>query len=71
LKKGEGYYQNTMLLLNSFNVGITDYFSIGGGIEFLSTFITLSEVTLTPLSILHPKLVFPLPIIFMLVEECL
>ena len=38
LKKGEGYYQNTYLLLNSFNVGITDHISIGGGLEILSTF---------------------------------
>jgi len=38
LKKGEGYYQNTWLFLNSFNVGITDNISIGGGLELLSTF---------------------------------
>ena len=38
LKKGEGYYQNAWLILNSFNVGITDYFSFGGGIELISTF---------------------------------
>ncbi len=38
LKAGEGYYQNTMLFLNSFNVGATDFLSIGGGIEFFSTF---------------------------------
>ena len=38
LKKGEGYYQNAWLILNSFNIGITDYFSFGGGIELISTF---------------------------------
>ena len=38
LKKGEGYYQNTLLVLNSFNVGITDNISIGGGLELFSTF---------------------------------
>lgn len=38
LKKGEGYYQNTYLFLNSINYGITDNISIGGGIEILSTF---------------------------------
>lgn len=38
LKKGEGYYQNTWLFLNSFNVGITDNISIGGGLELISTF---------------------------------
>lgn len=40
LKKGEGYYQNTYLVLNSFNYGISDYLSIGGGIELISTFST-------------------------------
>lgn len=58
LKKGEGYYQNTMLLLNSFNVGITDYFSIGGGIEFLSTFITLSQGSFNPIIYFTPKVGF-------------
>ena len=58
LKKGEGYYQNTMLLLNSFNVGITDYFSIGGGIEFLSTFITLSQGNFNPIIYFTPKVGF-------------
>lgn len=38
LKKGEGYYQNTYLVLNSFNVGISDNISIGGGLELISTF---------------------------------
>jgi hypothetical protein len=32
LKKGEGYFQNTMLLLNGVQVGVTDHFTIGGGI---------------------------------------
>lgn len=38
LKKGEGYYQNTYLLLNSVNVGVTDNISIGGGVELISLF---------------------------------
>jgi hypothetical protein len=38
LKKGEGYYQNTYIFLNSFNVGVSSNISIGGGLEFLSTF---------------------------------
>jgi hypothetical protein len=37
LKKGEGYYQNTDLSLNSINYGLTDFLSIGGGIEIYST----------------------------------
>jgi hypothetical protein len=36
LKKGEGNYQNLMIGLNSVNYGITDYFSIAGGLEILS-----------------------------------
>ncbi len=32
LRKGEGYFQNTGLLLNQVNYGATDNFSIGGGI---------------------------------------
>ena len=31
LKKGDKYYQNALVLLNSFQTGITDHFSIGGG----------------------------------------
>lgn len=38
LKKKEGYYQNTYILLSSFNVGITDHISIGAGFEILSLF---------------------------------
>ena len=32
LKKGEGYYQNIWVMMNSFAVGVNDYVSIGGGI---------------------------------------
>lgn len=32
LKKGEGYYQNIWVLVNSFAVGINDYISVGGGV---------------------------------------
>lgn len=38
LKKGEGYYQNSYLIINSLNYGVTDFFSIGGGFELISTF---------------------------------
>ncbi|HHS95280.1 MAG TPA: hypothetical protein ENJ45_01730, partial [Phaeodactylibacter sp.] len=37
LGKREGYYQNLMLFGNFVNYGITDFLSIGGGFEFLST----------------------------------
>jgi len=32
LEKGEGYFQNAYILANSVQVGVTDHFSIGGGI---------------------------------------
>ncbi|AKQ46076.1 hypothetical protein TH63_11240 [Rufibacter radiotolerans] len=38
LKKGEGYYQNTMLLVNQASVGITDNFSLGAGLVPLFLF---------------------------------
>lgn len=38
LKKGEGYYQNIWVLMNSFAVGINDYVSIGGGLVPLFLF---------------------------------
>jgi hypothetical protein len=31
LKSGEGYYQNIWVLFNSFSVGVSDNFSLGGG----------------------------------------
>jgi hypothetical protein len=59
LKRGEGYYQNTWVLLNSFNVGLTDNISIGGGFELLSTFATMgSEEGWQPIFILTPKVGF-------------
>src|SRR5665811_1272379 len=32
LKKGEGYYQNIWVMINSFAIGLNDYFSVGGGV---------------------------------------
>ena len=31
IPKGEGYYQNTWILFNNVNYGVTDHFSVGGG----------------------------------------
>jgi hypothetical protein len=31
LKKGEGYYQNIWVMINSFAIGLNDYVSVGGG----------------------------------------
>lgn len=58
LKKGEGYYQNTYLFLNSFNVGITDNISIGGGIDVISTFISLARGSFDPIFFITPKVGF-------------
>lgn len=52
LGKGEGYYQNIYISFNSVNYGITDYLSIGGGFEFIST------ITGNPVWFLTPKLGF-------------
>ncbi len=54
LKKGEAYYQNTYLLLNSFNYGLTDRFTIGGGFEIISTF------SGEPIFFITPKYSFPI-----------
>lgn len=58
LKKGEGYYQNTWIFLNSFNVGITNHISVGGGLEFLSTFGSLTQGAFQPIFFLTPKASF-------------
>ena len=58
LKKGEGYYQNTYLVLNSFNVGITNNISVGGGIEFISTFVSLALGDFNPIFFVTPKISF-------------
>lgn len=36
MKKGEAYYQNTYVFLNSFRVALSDNFNIGAGFELLS-----------------------------------
>ncbi|MBC5775323.1 hypothetical protein H8S95_14685 [Pontibacter sp. KCTC 32443] len=54
LRKGEAYYQNTYLVLNSFNYGVTNNFTIGGGFELISTF------TGEPTFFITPKYAFPI-----------
>lgn len=49
IKKGKGYYQNLMVVGNFLNVGLTDWLSIGGGFEFIST------VSGEPIGFLTPK----------------
>ncbi|MDZ7754903.1 hypothetical protein [Rhodohalobacter sp.] len=55
LKKGEGYYQNTWIFFNNVNYGITDNFSLGGGIVPLFLF----GANTTPIWIL-PKVSIPI-----------
>lgn len=52
IKKGKGYYQNVYVTLNFVNYGISKNFSIGGGLEFIST------VTGNPIYFLTPKVGF-------------
>jgi hypothetical protein len=54
LKKGDGYYQNVDLAINTVNYGITSFFSIGGGVELYST------LSGHPIFLLMPKLGFKL-----------
>ena len=51
LKRKQGYYQNTFLFFNSFNVGATDFLTIGGGFELISTF----AQGVTPILFFTPK----------------
>jgi hypothetical protein len=48
LEKGEWHYRNHYLFVNSFQGGITDNFSVGLGIEFLSTFGSLAAGAFEP-----------------------
>lgn len=36
LGKGEGYYQNTYISINSVQIGLSKHFSLGGGVELLT-----------------------------------
>ena len=52
LRKGEGYYQNTYVILQMFNYGLTDFLSVGGGFDVITPFVGGTG----PLFILTPKL---------------
>ncbi|MBL8003542.1 MAG: hypothetical protein JNL36_00460 [Candidatus Kapabacteria bacterium] len=55
LKKGEGFYQNSMIAFNSFNVGVTDNFSIGGGTELSSLLWTIFQGSFLSTIFITPK----------------
>jgi len=52
LKKGDGYYQNIDISINTVSYGVTNFLSIGGGLELFST------LSGHPIFILMPKLGF-------------
>ena len=58
LKEGEGYYQNTYLFLNSFNVGLSNHVTICGGLEFISTFASIISGEGGPIFYVTPKVGF-------------
>jgi hypothetical protein len=55
LKKREGYYQNSYLILNSVNYGVTDHFSVGASLELLSTFSSIASGSFEPIFLVTPK----------------
>ncbi len=48
LPKGEGYYQNAYIFVNSVSVGVTDHFTMGGGFVLNPTFRDWQVLFLTP-----------------------
>lgn len=48
LRKGEGYYQNAYIFVNSASVGVTDHFTMGGGFVLNPTFRDWQVIFLTP-----------------------
>lgn len=48
LRKGEGYYQNAYVFVNSVSVGVTDHFTMGGGFVLNPTFRDWQVLFLTP-----------------------
>jgi hypothetical protein len=48
LRKGEGYYQNAYVFVNSVSIGVTDHFAMGGGFVLNPTFRDWQVVFLTP-----------------------
>jgi hypothetical protein len=53
LKKGEGYYQNAYILSNSVSYGVTDHFTIGGGIILPIIFYVTPKVGFSPGEYIH------------------
>ena len=60
MEKGTGYYQNSYILFNEAYYGFTNWFSLGVGFEFLSTFITMANPPFRPIILANPKVAFKL-----------
>jgi hypothetical protein len=58
MEKNTGYYQNSYILFNEGYYGFTNWFSLGVGFEFLSTFITMANPPFRPIILAHPKVAF-------------
>lgn len=58
LKKGEGYYQNIFFFFNSFDVGITNNISMGGGFELLTPLFFSEGNSFSPIFFITPKVGF-------------
>jgi hypothetical protein len=58
LEKGTGYYQNSYIVLNSVNYGVTNNFSIGMSIEAISLFSSLADGRFDPIILITPKFGF-------------
>ena len=55
LKKGEGYYQNVWVSVNSINYGLSDHVTISGGLELISTFSAMTNDWITPIGFVNLK----------------
>lgn len=58
LKRGEGYYQNIYVDLSFINYGVTDWLSLGGGVELIGSLMSISHGDWFPLYALTPKVGF-------------
>jgi len=58
MEKRTGYYQNSYVLFNEAYYGVTDWFSMGVGFEFISTFVTLANPPWRPIVLVNPKIGF-------------
>ncbi|HPT12143.1 MAG TPA: hypothetical protein PLP69_05925 [Bacteroidales bacterium] len=58
MEKKTAYYQNSYVLFNEFYYGFTNWFSMGVGFEFISTFVTMANPPFRPIVLANPKVAF-------------